>query len=329
MKGVSQRDVNTVLSLMKKGLLHIFIVLCASPAALGQQDAQFTQYMFNTLFYNPAFSGVDGVTRVTATHRSQWLGYQSSFDDGGAPTTQILSINTPVYKLRGGAGFYVLNDQLGALNNLEIQGSYAYQFGFRDSKLSLGIRVGAYAQTLDFDKYRAIDKDDPFLTGGRESQVRPDLAAGLFYRREKYYVGVGVNHLLRSEFDFGENERNALENHLSFVAGYYYDVNFDLQIHPTVLVKTDFNGYSFDFGAIATVRNTMWGGLSFRQSEAAILIIGYNLLKDKSLKAGYALDYIIKDQQAKETTSHELMLSYELPVPRSGKKIIRTPRYRH
>jgi Type IX secretion system membrane protein PorP/SprF len=83
-------------------------------------------------------------------------------------------------------------------------------------------------------------------------------------------------------------------------------------------------------GVIATLRNTMWGGLSFRQSEAANLLLGYSFLKDKSLKLGYSIDVVVKDRQAKENFSHELMLSYELPVSSGGgKKIVRTPRYRH
>jgi hypothetical protein len=49
---------------------------------------------------------VDGVTRLTAMHRSQWLGYQSSFGDGGAPTTQLVSFNTPIYKFEVGSGVY-------------------------------------------------------------------------------------------------------------------------------------------------------------------------------------------------------------------------------
>ena len=74
----------------------------------------------------------------------------------------------------------------------------------------------------------------------------------------------------------------------------------------------------------------MWGGLAFRQSEAASLLLGYSLLKDKSLKLGTAVDFIVKDQAAKENFSLEVMLSYDLPVnPGSGKKVVRTPRYRH
>jgi len=48
------------------------------------------------------------------------------------------------------------------------------------------------------------------------------------------------------------------------------------------------------------------------------------------LKAGYAMDVVYKDREAKQPLSHELMITYELPVnPGVGKKVIRTPRYRH
>jgi type IX secretion system PorP/SprF family membrane protein len=300
--------------------------------ALAQQDAQFTQYMFNNLYNNPAYAGVDGVTRLSAFHRSQWLGYQSSFGDGGAPTTQFFGVNAPIFKIKGGAGFYVMNDRQGPLNRLDAQAAFAYHLGIKESKLSFGLRVGTVAQTINYDLYRPIQRNDRNIPdGGRETQIKPDLSAGIFYRTEKYYGGVGFSHLIESEFDFGGDDlQNALVTHMTLTGGYFYDVSFDLQINPTLLVKTDFNEYSFDLGVIATLKNTMWGGLSFRQSEAAILILGYSLLKDKSLKVGYALDYVVKNQDAKQATSHELMITYELPVtPGSGKKVVRTPRYRH
>ena len=56
-------------------------------AVFAQQDPQFTQYMFNNLYLTPAYAGVDGVTQMTAFHRSQWLGYESSFGDGGYDAT--------------------------------------------------------------------------------------------------------------------------------------------------------------------------------------------------------------------------------------------------
>ncbi len=297
----------------------------------AQQDPQFSQYMFNTFYYNPAAAGTDGVTKITALYRSQWLGYTPTYGDGGPPVTQIISVNTPVAKLKGGIGGYIVNDNLGPLTNQEAQFSYSYYMKIRDAKLSLGVRAGVFAQKIDFGILRATDQNDPLLASksGRETQLRPDFAFGALYKKEKYYIGVSIDHLSQPTYDFGLTESNQLKQHIYFTGGYYYDLNFDIRIQFVTLVKSDFTKTQFDLGGIAYFKDIFWGGLSFRQSEAAVLIVGYSLLKDKSLKVGYSLDYIVKDQQAKQPTSHELMVSYSLPVNSSGKKIIRTPRFRY
>lgn len=298
----------------------------------GQQDAQFSQYMFNTLFYNPAFAGVEGVTKVQFVARTQWAGYASTFDgSGGNPNTQLISLTSPILKLRSGFGMYVVNDKLGPLNNIEAQASYSYHLAIKDAKLSIGIKAGIFSQVIDRDLYRPNVNPDPLIENSEDSQIRPDLGFGIYYRAEKYYAGISVNHILKSEFDFGyADSRNALEQHMTLTAVYDYELNYRLIITPSVLVKTDFNTYSFDLGAIATYNEKMWGGLAFRQSEAVIVLLGYSLLKDNSLKLGYSFDYVIKAQAAKEATSHEFVVSYTLPpVTAGGKKIIRTPRFRH
>lgn len=309
----------------------IAILLFAAFGVRAQQDPLFTHYMFNNMYLTPAYAGVDGVTRLTAVHRSQWLGYQPSFGGGGAPVSQLVSFNTPVYKLRSGFGTYIMNDVAGPVNNLEAQAMYAYHLGIKDNKLSIGVKVGIFSQTINGSYYRYVDGNDPQITEGKDSQIKPDLGFGLFYRSEKYYAGVGFNHLLKSEFDFGADAtRAALENHVNLTGGYYYDVSFDLTLQFATWVKTDLNETSVDLSVLGYYKNTMWGGLSFRQSEAVSVLLGYSFLKDKSLRLGYSLDYIVKDQDAKQPTSHEVMLSYELPVsPGTGKKIVRTPRYRH
>lgn len=297
----------------------------------AQQDPQFSQYMFNTFYYNPAFAGTEGNTKITGLYRSQWLGYSPTYGDGGAPVTQILSVHTPVPKLKGGIGGYLVNDKLGPLSNFEAQFSYAYYTKIKDAKLSIGLRAGIFSQKVNFDLYRATDQNDPLLAGksGKESQLRPDFAIGALYRKEKYYVGVGLNHLTQPVYDFGLTQNNQLKRHLYVTGSYFYDLDFDIRLQFITLIKSDFTKTSFDVGGLAYFKDIMWGGISFRQSEALVMILGYSLLKDKSLKVGYSLDYIVKDQQAKQPTSHELMVSYSLPVNFSGKKIIRTPRFRY
>jgi len=299
----------------------------------GQQDAQFSQYMFNTLFYNPAYAGVEGLTSIQLIARTQWTGFSTSFDGGGGnPNTQIFSFNAPILKFRSGFGLYVLNDKLGPLNNMEAQASYAYHLGIKNAKLSFGIKAGIFSQVIDRDLYRPNVSPDPLVdVDGEDSQIRPDLGFGIFYRAEKYYAGVSVNHILQSEFNFGiADSRNALEQHMIITGGYDYEFNYRLIITPSLLVKTDFNTYSFDLSVMGTYNEKLYGGLSFRQSDAMIIILGYSLLKDNSLKVGYSFDIIIKGRDAKQPTSHEFLVTYTLPpVTAGGRKIIRTPRFRH
>jgi type IX secretion system PorP/SprF family membrane protein len=142
---------------------------------------------------------------------------------------------------------------------------------------------------------------------------------------------VSASHLLKSKFDYGNDSlQNALETHLYLTGGYDYQLNYDLVLSPSLLLKTDLKTYSFDVSLIATFRDRLWGGLSFRQSEAMIALLGYSFFKDSSLKLGYGFDYVINAQEAKNSTSHEILLSYTLPVVSSGeRRIIRTPRFRH
>ena len=296
----------------------------------AQQDAQLSQYMFNTMYYNPGYAGVEGVTKLTALYRNQWTGYTPTLEGGGAPNTQIATFVTPILKFRSGFGATLIRDELGVQSNLQAQVAYAYHLGLKNSKLSFGISAGIYSQSIDFQKYRYIHYESQFGEG-KESQVRPDMALGFYYQAEKYFAGISFNHILKSEFDFGADTlRNALAEHSYFTAGYHYELNYNFIVTPSVLVKTDFNTYSVEASVIGTYNDKIYGGLSFRQGDALIALLGFSMLKDNSLKLGYAFDYIIKAQDAKMATSHEIMVSYELPIMSAGgKKIIRTPRFRH
>ena len=317
---------------MRKAL---FVLVClftvCSTATYAQQSAQFSQYMFNTLFYNPAYAGVEGVTTITAFHRTQWAGYQPTTGDlSGGINTQVISLNTPILKLRSGFGLHVVNDQIGPLTNQEAQVSFAYHLGVGAAKLSLGIRAGAFSQTVDFDQYRWVDPNDPLRQAGKDSQMRPDFSAGVFYRARQFYAGIGFKHLVDTQFNFGiDTLNNPLQNHMTVTGGFNYEPTYKVRLTPSFLVQSDLNTYSFDIGVMATYNDTMWGGLSYRQQESLVGMIGYSFFREKSLKLGYAFDYTIIAQEAKAASSHEIMISYSLPVSSSGeKKIIRTPRFR-
>jgi len=312
-------------------LLVITVIFLFGGETFAQQNPNFSQYMFNKLYFNPAYSGVEGVSKVSLLYRDQWFGYQPTFDEGGAPKTTLFTFTAPILRFRSGVGFYVMDDQLGPQNNLEIQASYAYHLVIGEAKMSFGIKAGIFSQTIDFNQYRAIHPDDPLILEGKESQIRPDMGVGVHYQSEKYYGGIGLQHILKSQFDFGSDSlRNPMENHMVATAGYHYQLNYDVVLTPSFIFNTDFNSISFDLSMLAHYKEKLWGGLSYRQSEAVVGLIGYSFLKDNALGIGYSFDYVISAQDAKQPTSHEIQLSYTLPVVTGGgKKVVRTPRFRH
>ncbi|MGB5782363.1 MAG: type IX secretion system membrane protein PorP/SprF, partial [Eudoraea sp.] len=56
----------------------------------AQQDAQYTQYMYNTVSVNPAYAGSRGHMSIAGLYRSQWVGLD------GAPKTQTFNMHTPL-----------------------------------------------------------------------------------------------------------------------------------------------------------------------------------------------------------------------------------------
>lgn len=325
---------------MRRHLYALFfsgLAACVVAPSYGQQEAQFSQYMFNSLFLNPAFAGIEGQANATVISRWQWLLYDASFDDGGAPTTQVLSFNTPLFKANSGVGLHIVNDRLGAMSNTQIQGSYSYHLPLGPGKLGIGLRAGIYSQRIEFGKLRGRDADDPVLKLGTESQIKPDLGFGLWYRTRKYYAGVSATNLIRSEFDFGvqalpntREPRSTLAQHLIITGGYFIEASPDLTITPSGIFKTVQGRSSFEVSSVATYKEKYFGGLSFRQGDAVIAIVGLNLLKDNSLRATYSFDWVAFNTQGKTPTSHEIVLSYNLPITAPGSRpIIRTPRFRH
>ncbi len=331
-----------------KHLILVFVVFACffgvlPQAGYAQQDAQFTQYMFNQLFMNPAYAGVTKRTEATLVHRTQWAAYQPTFDDGGAPATQVFSLSTQLPKLRSGIGLHVVNDALGPMRNFEAQLSYAYHIPMKNkSTLSIGLRGGIYSRSYDYSKLRFRDSGDPFNTGGgKEADLVPDGAIGIYYDNPKFFASITANHLIKSNFQYSVPNAvslinvEALANSAYLYGGYHFQVNDDWKITPTVLaLTTAFKTYSFNVGGWATYQEKFWGGLSYRNQESVNAFVGVYLPQKKGSKkmfrVGYSFDYIVNGKIAKQPTSHEILLAYTIPVPPIKiPPIIRTPRFRH
>lgn len=357
-------------------LFTIFVMLSMNNYLTAQQDAQFSQYMFNGMYYSPGFAGLDGMTRATFIHRTQWLSYNpvlpgdrsagASYPvsygengNGGAPQTNILTIQslTPLLNKSIGAGLNVVQDVYGPIRTFQVQLTASYILKMKSGNLGIGIRGGIFNQAVrNISDYRVINENDQIykeLTADGNnvaSQTKPDLNIGIAYRTNKYYVGFSVAHLLKSSFSYGFNESiSKVSNHMYFTGGYNLNLGSMIVLTPSALVQTDLKQLSYIFGAIATYNDKFWFGINLRESFAKkdvatggktlrnddiVFLVGVNLLKNKqninALKIGYAFDFVTSGQDAKQRTSHEVLLSYLIVPPWDVlKPKIRTPRYRH
>lgn len=322
---------------MRKSIFILIALVAFGFTSIAQQDPHFTQYMFNKSYWSPALTAHDGKGSLSVLSRAQWIGYEPTFEqDGGAPATQFLNFSTPVSfkEMPLGLGVNVIYDKLGVLNNMEAQVSLAYHKIMNRGTLSFGIRPAFVNRTLDFSKLRFVDSSDPKNVQTKESQAVFDLAFGMSYSTDNYLLAAGVNHLLRPEFNYGIDASSNVSNKASMIYNLYgeysYRLTYNIDLTPSLLVASDLNTYSLDLSVIATYNKKIWGGLSYRNNEAMALLMGYSFLDNNQLKAGYSFDYIIKDQSAKQPTSHEIFIRYDLPSISTGaKKIIRTPRFRY
>ncbi|SOE22306.1 type IX secretion system membrane protein, PorP/SprF family [Spirosomataceae bacterium TFI 002] len=314
--------------LMKFVAVALFCLL-GTEVAFAQVDPQFSQYIFNQFYLNPAAAGLGSKTEITAIYRNQWTGYTGTFDAGGAPTTQILSANAPVSFLKGGLGVYITNDQIGGGSiNRNFKLSYAMHKRFGPSTISAGVGVGSHSRILDGGVYRPREGDDPSIPNGRISQSNLDVDLGVLLSNPGYQLGVSLKHINQPSYSFGTaTGESVLPRTLNINANVLIGLSYTLDVQPMLLIKSDFNTVSTEAGALVKYNSRYWAGVNYRWQDAASFLIGGRFLND-ALSLGYALDYVVFGTTAKAPLSHEILLSYALKPPRSGKKsIIRTPRY--
>jgi len=308
------------------------LLLLSSKGVFAQQIPQFTQYLYTGNFFNPALAGKSEGLQFSAIHRSQWQGYTATSGAGTPPTTQLITLQNRVKNKNFGYGLTVVNDQLGAISNLEVSLQGSYHKKIQRTQLSFGGYLGVSNSTLDFEELQFVNPEPSLPLSGTESQLAMDMGAGLMVDRGDFYVGLSGRHLNQASFDFGDgNYANRLQMHNYLLLGYRMRPIGQLRIEPSILLKSlGTHTLSYEVSVIATLQNKVNGGIAYRGEESVSLILGYSLLKDNSLKLGYAFDLVVGGVDAKSPTSHELMLRYAWSdVSKTVTRVIqRTPRFR-
>ncbi len=308
---------------MKKIYVAFFSIL--TYAGFAQQDIQFTQYMFNKIYYNPGVTGSGSAICVNAFHRSQWVGFE------GAPTSQSVNINAPINKLHGGLALRIANDQIGFFQNINFGLNYGYQFkNIMGGTLGLGIGVDVYNSAIK----DAIWITPSSLGGGtdtgipqdKKSGTSVDVSFGAYFENSDWWAGISSTHLAETSSSIqsaaGGDANYAGKRHLYAMGGYNYDLTAsNITLQPSLLIKSDLvSSPVVDVNIMALYNKKLWAGVTYRLTEAVGINVGYQIMK--SLKAGYAYDVPLTEVSQQGGGSHEIFLNYcfkiEIPVKPHG-----------
>ena len=297
---------------MRKKLLTLAI-LFSGIGLYAQQDAQFTNYMYNTININPAYAGSRGCLSIFGLHRTQWVGLD------GAPVTNTFSIQTPLGK-NVGVGLGVISDRIGPSNETNISADFSYSVPTSETfKLSFGIKASANLLDVDFNKLNIQNRPASSFAQSIDQKFSPNIGAGVYFHSDKSYIGLSVPNILQTEhFDKGTiigpttNSFTAKER-MNFyaIAGYVFDLSENIKFKPAVLSKI-VTGAPVQVDATA---NFMFNdkfvvGAAYRWSAALSLLVGFQA--NDNWFIGYGYDLETTKLAGYNSGSHEIFLRYEL-----------------
>lgn len=329
---------------MRKSLqIAVFFSLAIVTGAFGQQDPMFTKYFFNSLIFNPAVAGANEHLTAHLIHRSQWLGVE------GGPTTQSLSVHSPLNNERIGLGLSVVNDNFGASGVLDIGTAYAYRFPVGENlNLSVGLQAGASNWRGNWSKLTLEDGTDEVFSENLNRWL-PNFGAGIYLSSERFFLGAACPRIL--EHDLRKND-GATPYYAKNYRHYYTIVGAAFPLgseqvvfRPSALVKStgvfsQLRKYATrqDIGSPTELdvdisfffREAFWIGMAYRtalelgesSNDSADLWTAFYFRN--GLRLGAAYDLTLSKLNKVNNGSFEIMAGYEFDVKI---KRVASPRY--
>ena len=290
--------------------------------AYAQQEAMYTQYMFNGLALNPAYAGSHEAVSMTFLAREQWTGVE------GAPSTQTLSVHSPIKNKRIALGLNLIRDKITVFNQTGVNAVYAYRIPTENGTLSMGLQLGVTSYKADFQGLNIFppDGDDPAFSQD-VSKAMLNFGAGMYYYTNRFYLGFSVPQMINnslSEDIVGFDSDARQERHYFLTSGYVIDVSGSVKFKPNVLFKVVGGApVEMDLNANFLFSEVLWVGLSWRSLADFDALLEFQVTDQ--LLLGYSYDFAnTTDLRRVNSGSHELMINYRL---RYSKKKVVTPRY--
>ena len=301
---------------MKK--LFFIIVVFYSVIYHGQQTLQYSNYLENSFYLNPAVANL-GKKSLNIIYRNQWAGFE------GAPKTTFLSFQSSFLHKKdvksssfSNVGGFLQNENIGAFRSFKINISYSYSFLLSSNwRLSFGSFIGIQQLGLDVTGVTLFDSNDPVVDVSNFS-LFPDFSMGFALTNNNNFLGISTKQVFQNNWkriinsDLSQNESSivfiaakkiALTN-IGFTPNIMLD--FTGQFKPKVIA-----GLKIDFKEIISA------GIAVRNENT---VLGqFKIMFTKNLQFTYAHDFSFSNILLRPLNSSEFMVSYISSIRENNK----------
>jgi type IX secretion system PorP/SprF family membrane protein len=296
------------------------ILLCS---AVKAQDPHFSQFFASPLTLNPALTGkFDGMWRLTANHRNQWLAIDRAF------VTTSFSFDMPILKNSipegdvFGIGVSGLNDasSSGILNQNYLSLSTSYHRALDENRFNtIGVGFQGTYSSVNLKTEKLFFEDQLGANGwtgvsqeniGNNAiiaNVKPyfDFNAGVLFSGStngvnNYYAGISLYHINRPSVQLRERDAWKLTNRLTFQAGGSFSLSDNIGLNVSAIhqvqnkaSETILGGnLSFYAGGSEDRPTNLYAGSWYRLNDAIIPFIG---LEFGSTRLGISRDITVSN----------------------------------
>ena len=285
-----------------KVILFVFFINIHVSA---QQESNFTLYNFNMNIINPAYAGINDISKLNLVHRYQYLGIDDS------PRTTSLIYSKPVGRNLG-IGISMLNDRVFILSQTDFALDLSYKLQLNEvTNLYFGMKFGGGFVNIDLTK--AHDSNYDPLFSKNQSFFNPHIGSGITLQSEKFYVSFSSPNFLRGQrFEKSGNIPLAAIEEIHYYSGigYHFFINDNLTFTPNIMTKIVKRApTSYDIGGYFDIRDKIIAGFNYRLDETSSF---YGLLKaTEKLSFGFGYDITISELTlVNDNGTLEFMINY-------------------
>lgn len=305
----------------------------------AQQLPQYALTPWSMVEINPSATGIEDELIFSGAARRQWNSLP------GSPSGYHVSAQMPLAAVQSGFGISLMQDQIGALSNLEATLLYSYHLPISRSWIfHAGLAGGILQSGLDGNAIRTpdgqyqnggVDHQDGKLPSGGVNALSPLLHLGAMVSNDQWQLGTSWRYAQGGQLSYsGSDAESSMQLQPHFVFHASWKGNFgDLEVFPTTFWTTDLTQWQATTQCFLTWRERFTAGGGYRgwnkATQDALLLTAGIHVSDRFLIM-YVYESGLSALKQVHNGSFELMIQYRIATGLNKGKlpgIIYNPRF--